>query len=262
MRGKFFILFFLLCCRLEAQDLSVYEKHWYDCEAGRLPYRLLYPESIDSGRRYPLVVFLHGAGGRGNDNESQLQVGGRFFLRPDNRTNFPAIILFPQCAATEVWADFSNEIDPFTGAARNWIFPFNKNPTYPTAVLIGLLDSMSKLPFIDNKRIYIGGISQGGMGVFDIVARRPDFFAAAFPICGAGKVTTAKYFAGKTAMWIFHGEKDDVVPVHFSRDFYKVLQKASADVRYSEYPGVLHNSWVNAFAEPEFLSWLFSKQKK
>ena len=262
MRAFFFILAFIgFTVAGFTQDFIQYEKQWYDCDQGRLPYRLLYPQTIDSTRKYPLVVFLHGAGSRGNDNESQLWIGGRFFLRPENREKYPAIVLFPQCPATEVWADFRNEINPASGIASKWEFPFTNQPTFPAAVLIKLLDSLAKLTFVDQSRIYIGGLSQGGMGVLDLVARRPDLFAAAFPICGGGKVSTVRNFAGKTSMWIFHGEKDDVVPVDFSREYYRLLQKADADVRYTEYPGVFHNSWINALAEPELLSWLFSKMK-
>ena len=95
-----------------------------------------------------------------------------------------------------------------------------------------------------------------------MIARYPGIFAAAFPICGAGKLTTAKDFADKVALWIFHGSDDEIVPVYFARNFYKRLAKLNADVKYSEYPGVHHNSWVNAFGEKDLLNWLFSKTKK
>jgi predicted peptidase len=86
-------------------------------------------------------------------------------------------------------------------------------------------------------------------------------FAAAFPICGAGLTSTSRNFAKKVALWIFHGEKGEVVPTYFSRDYYKRLQKLGSDVKYTEYPGVHHDSWNKVFAEPELLSWLFSKSK-
>jgi len=86
-------------------------------------------------------------------------------------------------------------------------------------------------------------------------------FAAAFSICGAGNVASTKNFAGKTSLWLFHGDSDDVVPVKFSRDYFKRLQKLKADVLYSEYRGVKHNSWVNAFSESSLMNWLFSKRK-
>ena len=115
---------------------------------------------------------------------------------------------------------------------------------------------------MDGSRVYLGGLSQGGMGVFDMVARYPELFAAAFPMCGAGRISTAKDFGREVSLWIFHGEKDDIVPPRFSREYFKQVQKLGGDVRYTEYPGVFHACWVNAFNEPELLSWLFSKTKK
>ena len=176
------------------------------------------------------------------------------------RRNFPAIVIFPQCPVNDLWAYFDTDLDS-VGIVKRVIFPFHKEPTLVTSLLKRLMDSLLNLAFVDTKRIYAGGLSQGGMGVFDLVARYPEIFAAAFPICGAGKVSTADRFAKQTAFWIFHGADDDVVPVYFSRQFYHKLKKLGGDVQYSEYPGVKHNSWVNAFREKDLLSWLFSKSK-
>jgi predicted peptidase len=256
----FLFLFFAPIAR--SQVFNDYRHEIFQSPAGELPYRILYPINFDSTKSYPLVVFLHGAFEKGTDNERQLAIGGRYFLREDNRQAFPAIVIFPQCPESDSWAYFDNELDSATGRAKYWNFPFRKQPTLPTLILKQLLDSMCNLHFTDRSRMYIGGLSQGAMGVYDIVARYPGIFAAAFSVCGAGKTSTAKNFAGTTAIWIFHGDKDDVVPVTFSRDYYKRLQKLGADVRYTEYPSVYHNSWVNAFGEKELLSWLFSKAKK
>ncbi len=246
----------------KSQDLNAYA--FADFREGKniLPYRMLMPVSFDSSKKYPLLVFLHGAFEKGSDNQSQLSIGGRYFLYKENRERFPAIIIFPQCPELDSWAYFETQIDSATGLVNKWNFPFKKEPTTTTALLKHLLDSLVALKYLDPSRVYIGGISQGGMGVFDMAARYPDLFAAAFPICGAGRINTAKNFSGKVAVWIFHGEKDEIVPVRFSREYFKQLQKQGADVRYTEYPGVFHNSWVNALNEPELLTWLFSKSKK
>lgn len=246
---------------LRGQDLFEYQEATYWKGPASLPYRILYPASFDSAKSYPIIVFLHGAYERGHDNEAQLRIGGRFFLNEENRKNFPAIVIFPQCSNKYLWAEFDNEIDSATGLAKKWRFPFRKQPTVPVQLLKELLDSMSTKSWVDKERIYLGGLSQGAMGVYDMVARYPDLFAAAFPICGAGQVNTAKLFAKKVALWIFHGGKDEIVPVYFSRDYFKRLQKLSSDVKYTEYPGVHHDSWSKAFAEPGLLSWLFSKSK-
>jgi len=262
MKFSIIMLSLLVFTSVHSQDLSEYRKEIFKSGKGFLPYRILYPTSFDSTKSYPLLIFLHGAFEKGTDNEAQLRIGGRYFLKEENRQNFPAIVLFPQCPETDSWAWFDTKIDSSTGLAKSWDFPFRKEPTAVTGLLKKLLDSLLSIHFVDKSRVYIGGLSQGGMGVYDIIARYPDMFAAAFPICGAGKVGTSKEFAGKVAVWIFHGADDEIVPVRFSRDFFKRLTKLNADVKYSEYPSVRHNSWVNAFADKELLSWVFTKTKK
>lgn len=248
----------LLC---NAQDFSLYEKHYFNQPELNLPYRYLRPANFDSSKKYPLLIFLHGAYEKGFDNEMQLNIGGRFFLRDSIRKNYPAYILFPQCPAVDLWAYFETKTDSATGKVTEVRFPFYKKPTEVSSVLMKLIDSLMQTDLIDKSRVYIGGLSQGGMGVLDLLARYPDLFAAGFSICGAGNVNTAKYFAGKTALWLFHGDADDVVPVDFSRGYYKRLKKLKSDVLYSEYHGVRHNSWINAFQEPGLMHWLFSKRK-
>jgi len=259
-----FILAFIISVlffSLHAQDLNEYKKGKFTRQDQYLPYRILYPLAFDSGKKYPLIIFLHGAYEKGNDNEAQLNIGGRYFLADSNRHNFPAVIVFPQCPSNDVWAYFDAEFDS-AGVLKRAIFPFRREPTPATSLLKQLVDSLMSLSFIDVSKIYIGGLSQGGMGVFDMVARFPNIFAAGFPICGAGKISTADKFAKQTALWIFHGAEDDIVPVHFSRQFYQKLKKLGADVRYTEYAGVRHESWINAFHEKDLLPWLFSKSKK
>ena len=102
----------------------------------------------------------------------------------------------------------------------------------------------------------------GAFGTYDMLARYPGYFAAAFPICGAGDTALAKKFGRSTSLWIFHGTSDPLVNVDYSRMYFQALQSCRADVRYSEYPGVRHNSWENAFRERDFAAWLFSKSRK
>lgn len=244
-----------------AQDFSIYEKHYYNAPELNLPFRLLRPINFDSSKKYPLLIFLHGAYEKGFDNEAQLNIGGRFFLRDSVRNRYSAYILFPQCPQADLWAYFEVRTDSSSGKVRI-NFPFHNKPTEVSFVLKKLIDSLMLSDKIDPSKIYIGGLSQGGMGVLDLIARYPQTFAAAFAICGAGNVSTCKHFAGKVSLWLFHGKEDDVVPVYFSQNYYKKLSKAGADVKYSEYPGVKHASWINAFNEPELLNWIFSKQKK
>ena len=255
------IILLLANSMVVAQDFSAYEKHYFNAPELNLPYRLLRPQVADSPKKYPLVIFLHGAGHKGFDNESQLMIGGKYFLPDSIRTTYPAYVLFPQCPQIDSWAYFDLVTDPATGRVSKWIFPFHKSPTEVSLVLKKLVDSLVQADKIDLSRIYIGGLSQGAMGVLDLIARYPETFAAAFSICGAGNESTCKRFAGQVSLWLFHGKEDDVVPSYFSAGFYKKLLKAGADVRYSEYSGVKHPSWINALNEPELLQWIFSKQK-
>ncbi len=245
-----------------AQHLDLYKTETYYTSKAILPYRMLMPEKFDSTSSYPLLIFLHGAYEKGSDNQIQLEIGGKYFLRENIRDSFPAIVIFPQCPIYDVWAYFETTKDSATGALKDIFFPFNKQPTNISAALMSLIDSLAGLHYINAKRIYIAGLSQGAMGVLDLIARYPDTFAAALSICGAGNTSTTKRFAGKVSLWLFHGNKDDILPVSFSRDFYRRLVKEKADVKYSEYKGVYHNSWINAFNEPGLMSWLFSKSKK
>ena len=244
-----------------AQDFSAWEKNTFIWNQSALPYRLLLP-AADLTKKYPLIIFLHGAFEKGEDNEKQLNIGGRFFLRDSIRKNYPAYVLFPQCPEDDSWAYFENKLDLTTGKATDWNFPFGKVPTPVSATLKKLIDSFAASGKIAVDKIYIAGLSQGGMGVLDLSARYPETFAAGISMCGAGEPMTAKLFTGKVALWLFHGEKDPVVPVDFSRDFYRRLKRLNATVRYSEYKGVEHNCWVNAFAEPELMRWLFEQGKK
>ena len=256
-----FVLAFFSGRFASAQDFSAWQKQAYIHEKYTLPYRLLIPDA-DLSKQYPLLIFLHGAFEKGDDNDKQLNIGGRFFLRDSIRKKYPAYVLFPQCPEDDSWAYFENQLDLTTGFAKDWNFPFRKEPTQVAGILKKLVDSIASNGNILRDRIYIAGLSQGGMGVLDLIARYPETFAAGVSICGAGEPTTAKLFAGKTSLWLFHGDKDQVVPVDFSREYYRKLKRLGANVRYSEYKNVEHNSWSNAFAEPELMSWLFAQGKK
>ncbi|WP_341840855.1 dienelactone hydrolase family protein [Chitinophaga caseinilytica] len=237
-----------------------YEARWFTRGTETLPYRFLPPADYNAAKVYPLIIFMHGIGERGSDNEKQLVNGGRFFLNDSLRQQFPAFVVFPQCADNAMWAPVMTSQD----AEGNRVFsvPASLPPTAPSRLLYQLIDSLIASGSVDTKRVYVGGLSMGGMGTFDMLSRFPRRFAAAFPICGAGNEKLAKRYAKNTAVWIFHGADDKVVPPFSSRKFYEILKEKGADVKYTEYPGVGHNSWDSAFAEPGLLPWLFSHQLK
>lgn len=228
-------------------------------EGNRLPVSILYPEDFDKSKTYPLVLFLHGAGERGNDNEKQLVHGSKLFLDEQNRKNFPAVVVFPQCPAEGYWANVTRIRDE--AGLRVFDFKSGGKPTQPMSGALSLLDSLVELPFINADQIYVAGLSMGGMGTFEMVSRRPQVFAGAIPICGGDNPASAKKYAKKVPMWIFHGAKDDVVLPKYSKQMADALQALGGKVKYTLYPEANHNSWDPAFAEPELLSWLFSQKK-
>jgi predicted peptidase len=211
-----------------------------------LNYRELLPENYSPQKKYPLVLFLHGAGERGSDNKAQLMHGSMMFTNPVNREKYPAIVLFPQCPKDNWW---TSERRP-AGSSN------------PLQAVKELLDQYIAKGTVDTDRIYIMGPSMGGYGTFDMVCRFPDFFAAAIPICGGINPERLMVAAGKVKFRIYHGDNDDVVPVENSRKAYLALKNFGADVEYIEFPGCNHNSWTPAFCLPDFFSWLFAQKKE
>ncbi|QCR24957.1 phospholipase [Pontibacter sp. SGAir0037] len=243
-----------------AQDLEMYQRKVYVAKADSLPYRILYPENFDPAKKYPLVMVLHGAGERGNNNESQLVYGATLFLEPQNRQQYPAIVVFPQCPKDSYWSNV-NIVTDENGKRSFHYLQKSGEPTKAMKSLLGLLNELEKSGSVDKKQLYIGGLSMGGMGTFELLRRKPKKFAAAFPICGGGHPDGAKKYAKRVPLWVFHGEVDGVVPVEKSEVMVEAVQKAGGNVKFTVYPGVNHNSWDYAFKEPELLPWLFSHKK-
>jgi predicted peptidase len=236
-----------------------YQKKVFASNGNNLPYRILYPDNYDKAKKYPLVLFLHGAGERGNDNEKQLVHGAKMFLSEENRKAFPAIIVVPQCPENSFWATVS--VDQ-SKQPLVFNFDYNTPPQWPLVAANELVKKIAAEEAVDKSRIYVTGLSMGGMGTFETVYRYPELYAAALPICGGGDVNHYDKRVNKTAFWIFHGADDAVVNVKLSRDMYAKLKTLKVESKYSEYPGVNHNSWDNAFAEQTFLPWMFSHKRK
>lgn len=223
-----------------------------------MPYRIMFPEGYKKSERYPLVFFLHGGGERGIDNEKQLTYGASLFASQDNRTKFPCIMLVPQCPEEGYWAsaNIDRSVNPYPID-----FDYTRSLTPPMAAAMEILDNIITTEYVDTSRIYIIGLSMGGLGTFEAVYKQPDTFAAAVPICGGGDTTLYTLNGRSIPFWIFHGEKDKIIDVNYSRAMAHKLNSLSVPVQYTEYAGVKHNSWENAFAEPALLPWLFSQRK-
>ncbi len=216
-----------------------------------LNYRLLYPD-YDTLRKYPLVIFLHGSGERGNDNEAQLKWGVMNFATDQMMIMHPAFVLAPQCPANLNWANYTY--------VNKDELQLNTAPSKPMGLLIELIHKLLKELAIDTNRIYITGLSMGGFGTFDAIERYPHLFAAAIPVCGGGDVSKATLIA-HIPIWIFHGSEDAAVNPILSLKMVTALTEAGAHPGFTLYPEVGHYSWLAAYTDPLIMNWLFRQKK-
>lgn len=251
------LLFF---CQLSmAQDYSLYQKRVYTSKEGKvLNYRILYPKEYHKSKKYPVLLFLHGSGERGNDNEKQLVHGADLFLNASVREKFPAIVVFPQCPEGKSWHSLNFKIED---GKKVYQRNADNKPGEMAELLDGLLKKIKKTTKVDTKRFYIMGLSMGGFGTLEMLYLYPDEFAAAVPICGGQITDLAEAYAKKVPVWLFHGAKDNVVSPDLSRNLYAKLKELGAEVKYTEFPEANHNSWDSTFATPELLPWIFSHHK-
>ena len=216
-----------------------------------LPYRIYWPEGVENTSPTALVVFLHGAGERGSDNERQLIHGTRDLLRYSIERQEPLIIVAPQVPLDERWVDVA------------WDERVHRMPEHPSesmSMLMGLLSELTSDSRVDRDRVYITGLSMGGFGTWDLIARWPDTFAAALPVCGGGDTDSAARIKD-IPIWAFHGSDDAVVIPERSRDMIQALQQVGGNPRYTEYPEVGHDSWTETYQNFEVLDWFFSQQR-
>ncbi len=217
---------------------ALLEKRTFKSGGAELPYRLLKPAGYDPKKSYPLVVFLHGAGERGSDNEAQIRHGVREFASAKHRKQYPCFLIAPQCPAKRGWAG-----------------------SEPERLVLELIPALQKEFSIDAKRIYVTGLSMGGYGTWNLIGRRPELFAAAVPICGGGNEKMAEKMA-KVPIWAFHGDKDTAVPVDRSRKMIAAIEKAGGKPKYTEYKGVGHDSWTRAYGDAKMFAWMFAQKKE
>jgi predicted peptidase len=218
-------------------------------------YQVYVPIDFRSKKSWPVILFLHGSGERGSDGLLQTNVGLPTAIRL-KRSRFPFVVVIPQCSADSIWSTPDME-----------------------AQAMAALDATIKEFHGDRNRLYLTGLSMGGYGVWQFAIDHPARFAALVPICGGvhgpsdwpelrvnlpadskgDPYAEVARLIGKTPVWIFHGDADDSVPVEESRHMAAALKAAGANFKYTEYPGVGHNSWDKAYAEPDLVSWLLAQ---
>lgn len=254
-----FILFAFFGCHAIAQDSLLFERKNFIQKKDTLPYRILYPNNFNKDASYPLVLFLHGSGERGNDNTKQLTHGSSLLTNPTHREDFPAIVIFPQCPPEDYW---SNVIVDRSSYPVGLKFQYDKGPTRPLELVMSLIDETLANSYVDNNQVYVMGLSMGGMGTYELLFREPDVFAAAVSICGAGNPESTKKWASKVPLWAFHGAKDNVVNPQHSISMVSAVLKEGGFPSFTLYDDAGHNSWNPAFDDPDLLPWLFSHSLK
>ncbi len=231
-----------------AEWMSLYEPHPHN----EMPYRLMKPITFDAGRRYPVIVSLHGGGGKGTDNRKQLKDWNRLLAEKQRRTDYPCYVLAPQ--TNRLWDA--------------------KHLTQIKAIV-------KDLPSVDMCRIYILGHSMGGHGTYILIQIDPDYFAAAAPSAGSGLKRTEEFITASVIrdipIWAFHGDKDGVCPYQRDLDLFLEIKKLGGNMKLTTWAGDGHGVSAKLIAggdngstqlssdrcnpEPVFMKWLFAQKR-
>ena len=257
MRYLLFLVLALMagtCLKAQEQllDTNLFETHCYIEGNDTLPYRLCRSQKADTmTEALPLVIFLHGAGERGNDNCAQLKHCIKYFLNDTVTSRYPFLLMAPQCPNERRWVN------------TDWSLPEHKMDSLPTAELRGVmavLDNLIDCGAVDSTRVYICGISMGGFGTWDALQRWPEKFAAAIPICGGGDPAYAEAMKD-IPIYIFHGLQDGIVMPSRSIQMYDAMQEVgNEEVILVIYPELGHGCWDEAFSTAGLFGWMFGKK--
>lgn len=224
---------------LPAPELGEYAKfatgEWVKGEENGLLFQIYAPKSFVRDKPIPLVVFLHGVGERGTDNEKQINLLPKTFASPSNQGKRPCIVVAPQCPPEKFWPNMTSEI-------------------------IALTKSIAKQMPVDSQRIYLSGYSMGGYGVWSLLAADPKLYAGAIPISGGGNPHDAKKIKD-IPIWNFHGDADSTVNVSTSRNMVDALKKVKGNITYSEMAGEGHNIPLKVLGDEKVLEWLFNQKR-
>lgn len=229
----------------------------YERETGeKIAYSLFIPKNYDPKNSYPLVVFLHGAGERGFDNQVHLKAnkGAVVWTEDEVQSKYPCFVLAPQCPHDSFWT-------------KRTASTITYEPSVHLEMVYELIRQLQEKYSIDKNRIYLTGLSMGGIGTWALSMAHPDVFAALAPICGMGDVNKVELIRD-IPVWVFTAEDDPVVKVELVRATVEALKKVGGNVRYTEYErGVVspplapmaHFSWVPAYNNKAFIDWIFAQ---
>src|SRR5689334_10964809 len=231
--------------KLEEREKILAPKSFKTSRGETLPYRLFIPSHYDQKKKYPLVVYLHGGGGVGNDNLKQIDGGNGYlinlFTGDDTQMRYPSFVVAPQ-SPMEGWIE-----DAIT-------------PTCHLQSVYELIGELRRAYNIDEARVYVAGQSMGGYGTFLIISEYPRTFAAGVVPCGGGDQSKVERLTN-VPIWVFQDAKDESVPVESARTLVAAIKKAGGKVRYTEYPDTGHIVWPSVVKETELLPWLFAQRR-
>ena len=202
---------------------NLFKKEVFITKTDSLPYRILYPKNFDTTKEYPVVFFLHGGGERGNDNELQLTNFATYFASDSIRSIHEFIAILPQCAKGDYWGTVNRKEIP--GGLEFDFLPYEKQGKSGES-FVKLVHELKRKPYINKEKLYLTGMSMGGIGTVDILYRNPDLFKAALVICGGGNPNYVQNFATKVPIWFFHGDKDTIVKTDYALKLIKAIRKA------------------------------------
>lgn len=229
-----------LTARAEDTKTGFIDRVFKDPDGKEAKWVLFVPSDYKADKEYPVILFLHGSGETGTDGKKQAGTGLGPAIKKNEKT-FPFFAIFPQ-SQKRSWQAGGTDADR----------------------ALAILDEVEKEYKIDKKRVYLTGLSMGGFGTWSIAAKYPERWAAIVPVCGGarGKETEVAQAIKDIPCWCFHGDKDEAVNVDLSRKLIEALKKAGSMPKYTEYPGVGHNSWDKAYATKELYPWLLEQKKK
>lgn len=208
------------------------------------------PENYDESKKYPVVLFLHGAGERGDDNIAQLRIGIGTALEDEKSPLHDAFIIAPQVPLEKLWVDTPWDVG-------NYLVDEREETPYLAGAVELVCETIENYP-CDEKKVFVMGISMGGYGSWDALARHPELFCGGFICCGGADLTKADIFKEKT-IFTYHGSADDVVPCFGTRNVVKAIKDAGGEkITYREYEGMNHWTWDRAYAEYDDINALFN----
>ena len=246
---KLFILLYASLFLTSTLNASEEQKKVFVTKYGeKLNYQLYSPKS---SKALPLIIFMHGAGERGNDNKKQTVHGVPEFIAYSKKTKQPVLILSPQVTFNQQWVNV-----PWSATEHTT----PKYPSLPMRLTIDLVKKMIAEGKVDKSRIYVTGLSMGGFGVWDLMQREPKLIAAGIPVCGGADIKSSQEVKD-IPVWVHHGAKDSIVKPKRARDMVNALKSLGSSPKYTEYKKRGHFVWKQAYGNEEVLKWLFAQKK-